>query len=251
MTVSDRVNDLIFHPKVSNSLRVLATTVGRDKLYRAIQYFSRFYAYILIRNGFNTHGHRWAALKSAMAMGRKLLRLFKPFEHLQLAMNSAHVSNGHKFEKWTAVARQLSYAGYITFDGIVWANGVRFLTLDPVHTVRANLISQRFWLAGIILSIANGIVKINRHASSMKELRRANTSEKADVPEDVAYELQALSRDHSAIRYQLAMDVFDFWLPASNLGYVHVNEGLCGIFGFISSVMALRLQWAAAAGKKV
>lgn len=75
-------------------------------------------------------------------------------------MNSAHVSGGHKFEKWTAVARQLSYAGYLTFDSVVWANGVRFLTLDPVHTVRAGLIAQRFWLAGVILSIANGIVRV-------------------------------------------------------------------------------------------
>lgn len=94
----------------------------------------------------------------------------------------------------------------------------------------------------------------------MKELRKANTSEKSDVPEDIAYELQALSRcaltashssplppnhsqpllsyfrDHSAIRYQLVMDVFDIWLPASNLGYVHVNEGLCGVFGYVASL---------------
>merc|ERR1711977_311573 len=42
-------DSLIYHPSVAHYLKYVATTVGRDKLLRTIQYFSRFYAWYLYR----------------------------------------------------------------------------------------------------------------------------------------------------------------------------------------------------------
>jgi len=40
---------LIYHPTVAHYLRYMATTLGRDKLMRVLQYFARFYAWYLLR----------------------------------------------------------------------------------------------------------------------------------------------------------------------------------------------------------
>lgn len=39
------VHQLVLHPALTSSLKVGSTTVGRDKLYRTIQYLARFLAF--------------------------------------------------------------------------------------------------------------------------------------------------------------------------------------------------------------
>jgi len=86
--VTTATGQLIMHPVVSKSLKIWATTLGRDKVlqrcwslwhaysshlqtYRAIQYFARFYAYILLTRGHKEQAQRWAALKNHLGLGRK------------------------------------------------------------------------------------------------------------------------------------------------------------------------------------
>ena len=56
-------------------IRFLGTTVGRDKVYRTIQYFSRFLAYFIGRTGgavaFKETIQRLNALSVAIGAGRK------------------------------------------------------------------------------------------------------------------------------------------------------------------------------------
>ena len=35
----------------------------------------------------------------------------------------------------------------------------------------------------------------------------------------------------AATRQQFIIDILDVWVPAANLGLVHVNDGVLGIFG--------------------
>lgn len=34
-----------------------------------------------------------------------------------------------------------------------------------------------------------------------------------------------------ATRHQFIIDLFDVWIPATNLGYTSLNDGFLGIFG--------------------
>jgi len=247
------VGQVVFHPAVSQSIRVWSTTVGRDKTYRAIQFFARFYAWFLLKRGgaANTlSASQWNSLKAALGSGRKMLRLFKPIEHLQAALSTA--SSPHPIEFYAAVAKQLSYASYLAFDSLVWANAVKFIALDKEVAARVNKISLRFWLAGIAFSIGGGMSKLNRQVNSLKQLKRssARSSEKGDDAQVTQDEIRALRAQSAAVRYQLIQDLLDFWLPASALGYVNINDGVAGIIGVITSVMAFKLQWKAAALKK-
>ncbi|KAL8954365.1 MAG: hypothetical protein Q9183_007166, partial [Haloplaca sp. 2 TL-2023] len=71
-------NALIYHPTVSHYLRFVATTVGRDKLLRTLQYFSRFYAWYLFRTDSPPRKIApFEAIKKQFGATRKALRLGK------------------------------------------------------------------------------------------------------------------------------------------------------------------------------
>ena len=103
-------SQVILHPVVSQGLKVLSTTVGRDKVrvqfsllgsvlhasfqvYRAIQNFARFYAWLLLSSNGKADAAKWNALKSHLALGRKRALL-----HLTTSSQSALTSHPHSAE---------------------------------------------------------------------------------------------------------------------------------------------------------
>jgi peroxin-11B len=243
-------SQLILHPLVSQTLKVWSTTVGRDKTYRAVQYFSRFIAWYLLSRGNQLEATRWNALKGHLALARKLLRLGKPLEHAQAALRATQAS-GPAAEQITTIARQIGYFGYLAYDAIVWANTVKFISLKPETAQKVGKIANRFWLAGILFSIAHGSLKGARLTSEGKKLQSSQARGEKNLGSEAEREVkyQALLSARASLRYQFVIDMVDVWLPAAGLGLVNFNEGLLGIFGFISSVMALRTQWISS-GKK-
>ncbi|CAI4219428.1 unnamed protein product [Parascedosporium putredinis] len=108
---------LVYHPTVSHYLKFVATTVGRDKLLRTIQYFARFYSWYLLRtNGSKTEIASWDALKRQFGLARKIFRAGKNVEHLKAAAVAADSKAMDPILRYTTVGRQLGYAGYLTFD---------------------------------------------------------------------------------------------------------------------------------------
>jgi peroxin-11B len=81
---------LVYHPSVAHYLKFVATTAGRDKLLRTLQYFSRFYAWYLFRTN-ATPGEiaPWEAIKKQFGLVRKAMRVCHPTHpHLNLAYAS-------------------------------------------------------------------------------------------------------------------------------------------------------------------
>ncbi|EMD41747.1 hypothetical protein CERSUDRAFT_79384 [Gelatoporia subvermispora B] len=240
-------SQLILHPVTSRSLKVLGTTLGRDKLYRAVQYFARFLAWALLSRGLKIEAARWNALKSHLALARKLLRLGKPLEHLQAVMRALQTS-GETGEQIATIGRQLGYFGYLTLDTFVWANTVKFFNLKPSTAEKVNKNANRFWFAGILFSITHSLLKAGRLANEIKKLQGSAWSEKgAEVERND--KLRDLRSAREATRYQFTLDMLDIWLPAANIGLVNFNDGILGLCGLITSLMALRQQWIAASKK--
>lgn len=143
---------VIYHPSVAHYLRFVATTVGRDKLLRVFQYFARFYAWYLLRtNGTPSQIAPWAAIKKQFGLTRKILRIGKNIEHFKAAATAADSKAPDAFLKFTAVGRQLGYAGYLTCDAatVLDAAGIRKWS----KAARFQQEAYRFWAMGIICSI--------------------------------------------------------------------------------------------------
>ena len=145
---------LIYHPAVSHYLQFVATTVGRDKLLRVVQYFSRFLAWYLLRtNGTPAEVAPWDALKRQLGLARKLLRAGKNVEHLRLAARAADADKtADPVARYAAVGRQLGYAGYLTLDAATLPAALGARKGGPL-TVRLQLEAFRFWAAGLLCSI--------------------------------------------------------------------------------------------------
>jgi hypothetical protein len=41
------------------------------------------------------------------------------------------------------------------------------------------------------------------------------------------------------VRYQLIIDLLEVWNPMTTLGFTHINDGVIGVFRFVSSCSSL------------
>ncbi|KAJ7235883.1 peroxisomal biogenesis factor 11 [Mycena haematopus] len=244
-------SQLVLHPAVSQALTVGATTLGRDKFHAALQNFARFYEWFLISRGNKAAAARWTQLKSHLALSAKLFRLGKPMEHLQYALRVSLTSvPSSAIEKITAIARQVSYALFLSLDNFLWARAVNLITVRQETYVKLAMLALRSWLAAIIFSILNSVIKTARLGREMRLLKAEKYDEKdSGLQADRKTKLRALAVIRAEVRYQLIIDILDLWNPATTLGFTHVNDGVIGVFGMISALMGLKKQWSAV-GKK-
>lgn len=148
-------DSLVYHPSVAHYLKFVATTVGRDKLLRTFQYFSRFYAWYLFRtNGTPAEIAPFEAIKKQFGLARKLMRVGKNVEHFKAAAIAADSKNLDPIVKYCAVGRQLGYAGYLTFDAVTYldAAGIR----KSPTTQRLQREAYRCWMIGLLFSAMSG-----------------------------------------------------------------------------------------------
>ena len=114
------------------------------------------------------------------------------------------------------------------------AQQIKFLTPAPHRAQKYLEVSLRFWLAGIILSLINGVAKANRLANRARALAGpARTDEKIGSEAERKAALAATVKERRAVRYQLLIDLLDAWLPATGLGVVNINDGVAGILGCV------------------
>lgn len=92
-------------------------TVGRDKVLRTLQYFSRFLAWYLYRtNRPQSSITPFDTTKKQFGLTRKLLRVGKFVEHFRAAAVASDAKTMDPVLRVTAVGRQLGYAFYMLFD---------------------------------------------------------------------------------------------------------------------------------------
>lgn len=197
------VDALIYHPAVAHYLRYVATTgssypqvrnnaitdnlvVGRDKLLRTVQYFSRFYAWYLYRtNHPPSLVAPYAALKAQLALTRKILRIGKFVEHFRTASElydargKVYTNGGDQLLQYLAVIRQLGYAFYLGFDmlTVLDAAGIR----KSAAAKRLQVQAYRAWLVGLLASTLSGVYSNYMLAQRAKAIDEKNGEGKVEA----------------------------------------------------------------------
>lgn len=237
-------SQIIFHPLISSSLKVGSTTVGRDKLYRTIQYFSRFLVWYFQKYGYDKQTIlRYDNLKSALGLSRKLMRLGKPLEHLQAALKATKELSD-PILGICGIGRQISYAIYLFNDMLIWAAKIKFITIDKSDLALVNKRAAQFWMAGISLNLISGIYKHHQVQCKLARAKKANKQNVDGQPEkeEKRSQIQSIQTQVLAVRLQLLQDFCDILSPSSTLGYHSLNDGVIGGAGVISSLLGLRSQ---------
>jgi peroxin-11B len=152
-------DSLVYHPSVAHYLKFVATTVGRDKLLRTLQYFSRFYAWYLFRtNGSPSEIAPFEAIKKQFGLARKLMRVGKNVEHFKAAAIAADSKSLDPVVKYCAVGRQLGYAGYLSFDAVTVLDAAGIRKFEGAK--RLQLEAYRCWAAGLFFSTVSGFYSL-------------------------------------------------------------------------------------------
>ncbi|PQE07648.1 peroxisomal biogenesis factor 11 protein [Rutstroemia sp. NJR-2017a BBW] len=225
---------LVYHPSVAHYLKFVATTVGRDKLLRTLQYFSRFYAWYLLRtNGTPGEIAPFEAIKKQFGLARKLMRVGKNVEHLKAAAIAADSKNLDPVLKYCAVGRQMGYAGYLTFDAITVLDAVG-IRKSP-STKRIQKEAYRFWLMGLLFSATSSLY-------SLYNLRQQAAKIDKKDGEGVVTS-KRIEKERAAINLQLLSDLCDITVPASAIGLANLDDGLVGLAGTVSSLIGVYSQW--------
>ncbi|PNH39322.1 hypothetical protein VD0004_g7563 [Verticillium dahliae] len=225
---------LIYHPSVAHYLRFVATTVGRDKLLRTLQYFARFYAWYLLRtNGTAAQTAPWDAIKKQFGLTRKLMRVGKNVEHFKAAAAASDAKTTDPILRYAAVGRQLGYAGYLSFDMATVLDAVGIRKSPRAKTLQRE--AYRFWAMGIACSVVAQVYTLYR-------LQQRETRVDKKDGEGVV-EGKRIALERAASRLQLLSDVCDLSVPTSALGWVAVDDGLVGLAGTVSSLIGVYTQW--------
>ncbi|KAA8644337.1 hypothetical protein EYZ11_001665 [Aspergillus tanneri] len=227
---------LVYHPALAHYLRFVATTVGRDKLLRTVQYFSRFYAWYLYRtNRPQSSIDPYNAVKKQFGTTRKILRIGKFVEHLKAAAIAAdNKSPIDPILRYLAVGRQLGYAGYLTLDTITVIDTIGVRKLAAAKRLQES--AYRSWMAGLVCSAFASAYTIWRLQEREKTLDRKEG-------EGVVEAKKIEKSERSAARTQLISDLCDLTVPISALGFASLDDGLVGIAGTVSSVIGVVSQW--------
>jgi len=229
---------LIYHPAVTHYLRYVATTVGRDKILRTVQYFSRFYAWYLYRTNNPTSAIQpWATLKNQFGLTRKIMRVGKFVEHFRAASElydtALKSGNGDKVVKYLQILRQLGYGGYMLLDTMTLldAMGVK----KNANAKKIQETAFKFWLAGLAASALAGIYNTYKLRERSKGIDEKDAEAKVEAVQ-IARQLQATN-------IQLISDLCDITVPSTALGYTNFDDGFIGLIGTVSSLLGVYGAW--------
>lgn len=226
---------LIYHPTVSHYLKFIGTTVGRDKLLRTIQYFSRFLAWYLYRTNRPTSTIApFDAAKKQLGATRKWMRVGKFVEHFRAAAVASDAKSMDPVLRFTTVGRQLGYAAYMLLDNIcvLDATSIRKFSFAP----RLLREAYRAWFTGLTFSLASGIYSYYNLSLRAKALASSSDPEKV-------VETKKLQKELNAVTVQLLSDICDISIPSSALGWVDLDDGIVGLAGTTSSLLGVWGQW--------
>ncbi|KAH8705011.1 putative peroxisomal biogenesis factor [Talaromyces proteolyticus] len=226
---------VVYHPSVAHYLRFVATTVGRDKVLRTLQYFARFYAWYLYRtNNAKSVIAPWESIKKQFGLTRKVMRAGKFVEHLKAAAVAFDNKNpADPVLKNLAIGRQLGYAGYLTLDAVTLVDALGVKKIESVKKLQQH--AYRFWFSGLFFSFVAGVYTLYRLSEKEKTVNRKEG--------EGVVEAKKIERERVAARIQLISDICDLTAPISALGWVNLDDGIVGIAGTISSLIGVRSAW--------
>ncbi|KAI1197018.1 peroxisomal biogenesis factor 11 [Nemania serpens] len=231
---------LVYHPTVSHYLKFVATTTGRDKVLRLLQYFARFYAWYLLRtNATRAEVAPYEGIKKSFGQARKLLRVGKNVEHVKAAavafdsLTTKSGGGGDAVLKYTALGRQLGYAGYLTADMLTVPTALNIRKWDGAQ--RAGREAYRFWAAGLGCSVVAQLYTLYR-------LRQREAKVDKKEGEGVV-EAKKIALERYASQLQLLSDLCDLTIPTSALGWTKFDDGFVGLAGTVSSLIGVIGQW--------
>ncbi|KAI1301920.1 Peroxisomal membrane protein 11B [Halotydeus destructor] len=214
---------------------------GREKLFRFIQYVSRF-MWSLLKN-MKHHKltvERLKYLESEMSNARRVIRLGRFVEMMHSSTKSMNLNDPSL--RITITMSRISTALFLFSDNLIWLNRLRLVNIDEVKWSKT---ANKLWLYSITMNLLRDLHELKRimsnygrHSTSPFISRRPSCHESGIF----SPELEAIKRfvlTHKSLSVDLLKNVCDFFLPLSSLGHVNLSPTTVGLLGAVSSAAAM------------
>lgn len=207
-----------------------AQTAGRDKLFRLLQYSSRFLWYWLQKtsNRRDTVA-RLQNLEVTFSSGRRLLRLGRFVDALHGATRT--ISLPDVSLRLSLTMARIGNAFYILTDNLVWLHQVGLLTLRRDAWSRT---SNKFWLLAIVAALIRDLLELYQILPMLLTAPSKGSSLRSSLRI-----LWASASFHKALLLDLVKNFADLWIPYTALGHARLEPGTVGLLGVISSAAAI------------
>ncbi|QIX01564.1 hypothetical protein AMS68_007081 [Peltaster fructicola] len=226
---------IVYHPAMAHYSRFVATTVGRDKALRTLQYLSRFLAWYTYRtNESQSTVDFFEKTKKNFGVVRKAMRLGKFVEHFKAAAVAYDSKQPDPVLKFLAITRQIGYGFYLLLDNICYIDSAGIKKFESAAKLSKN--AARAWWVGIASNVVAGFYTLYSLQQAMNRQQHSADAEKA-------VEAKKLAKDYASARLQLFSDLCDLTLPSTTLGYTKFDDGVLGLAGTTSSLIGLYGAW--------
>ncbi|XP_039271763.2 peroxisomal membrane protein 11A-like [Styela clava] len=204
-------------------------TAGRDKLYRVTQYGSKFLVWYLLRNGNKENAvNMLIELEKLMSTSRKLFRFGKSVDSLRAAQRAINLQN--YVLSLTLTTSHTNKAAYLLIDHYIWMGKVGLVHADLKKWTES---ANKFWLASLMMAFARDLYSLYINMQLLaRDARRREESISFQT-----YFSNFVKQNQQAI-IDLLKNGFDIVIPANSLGYTNFNNGVVGLCGVLSSLLA-------------
>ncbi|KXS22069.1 peroxisomal biogenesis factor 11 [Gonapodya prolifera JEL478] len=214
-------------------IRFMNTSTGRDKVNRLVQFLAKFLQWYTTKKGYHKDVvDRWKNLTSAVASSRKLFQIGKSQEFMRALSKASDIKDVPI--KYLTMLKSLSWSFWMSNDALTWVHAAGIWKVEKINDVAKR--ASQFWLAGLVFSILAHVYRLRQNSENLERAKgKADESSKEQTRDLLT------QRNH--ILYNLLQDSLDAVLPASNLGYVTVDDGIFSLVGVTTSIMGARSHW--------
>lgn len=158
--------------------------------------------------------------------------------------------SGDKITQYLQTLRQIGYAGYMLFDTMTVLDAMGAKKFEGAKRLQAT--AYRFWFTGLLASALAGLYNVYVLNQKSKQFNEKDPDGKMEKVSIAKYVLEVLPyralltmhRQRKVVNIQLTSDLCDLTVPSSALGYANFDDGIIGLAGTLSSLLAIQGVWA-------
>lgn len=207
-------------------------TQARDKIYRTVQYGSRFALwYLSQQTGHSRLEEKLQKLEAALALSRKLFRMGNCLELSQKALEA--LSTPHHLMRLLGVSAQGFKAIWLILDHIIWFGKVDIIQINHATW---NKWSSWSWLIALASATILDLIKLTRLQAKVEAemLQQKSAGSHPEV-------LSQFKIEKHNMQLTFWRDFCDLFIPLSSLHYA--NSGLGAFCGLLSSLIGFQQEW--------
>ncbi|KAI8806511.1 peroxisomal biogenesis factor 11 [Cladochytrium replicatum] len=221
-----------------HSVKFLSTAMGRDRIYRFIQFYARYLVWRLQKNGGDKDTiERLQKLGSSLAQTRKLLSAGRQLEFVRGIQKALTVKDD--ITRLTTIVKNICLSIWLTYDFLGWAHTAGVYKFESIKEI--NKRGFQFWLLALATSILGNAHKLRLNAIKLE--LEGKSLRKSPKDETSVKAIRALKSERSKLVLATVQDSLDSLIPISALEYVNIESGYVGLIGAITSALGGYTQW--------